>query len=69
MKSLKLKALKLGAEQVLDRSQMKNVMGGLVNESASTQDCVKDGNTCPWGVFAHCCNACVAFVCGGKILN
>ncbi|TWF40655.1 hypothetical protein FHW36_104338 [Chitinophaga polysaccharea] len=39
MKKLKLKALDLGAKELLTREQLKNVMGG---DGSGTKDCTND---------------------------
>jgi len=56
MKKLKLKALGLGAADILSRAQMKNVLGG--NESAGkcgTADNCRDGEACTNGKVAGTC--------------
>lgn len=44
MKKLKLKALELGAKEVLSRAQLKNVLGGSGSGSGGSAQCF--GNSC-----------------------
>ena len=55
MKKLKLKALELGANEVLTRAQLKNVLGG------------SGGITTTTGQFEDCKDECVAI--GEKCVN
>jgi hypothetical protein len=52
MKKLKLKALELGAEELLQREQLKNVIGGSGSGDGSGGGCEV---TCGSGYYA-CCN-------------
>lgn len=47
MKLLKLKALELGATEVLTRTQLKNVLGGLVEDPVVCKSC-QGGDSSPW---------------------
>jgi natural product precursor len=52
MKKMNLKKLRLGSYNELERSQMKSILGGYVNDEGSPDGC---SVTCGSGFFA-CCN-------------
>lgn len=47
MKLLKIKALELGATEVLTRTQLKNVWGGLIEDPVVCKTC-QGGDSSPW---------------------
>ena len=53
MKTLKLKAFDLGADEILTRSQLKNVLGGDVKRAASAR------YQCCWINDPSNCSKCV----------
>lgn len=57
MKRLKLQAFALGVESILSRSQMKNVLGGDVDDSGTGQCGTKENcstGACPDGKGGTC---------------
>lgn len=61
MKKLKLKALELGAREVLNREQLKHVLGGFDDGSGSgkTGSGNKCSTSCTKGGHYHVCDAVV----------
>lgn len=70
MKKLKLKALELGAREVLTREQLKNVLGGFDDGSGSgsgtscSTKCVVDGNKIYSCIYSAAVSACICPVIG-----
>ncbi|WP_454802888.1 hypothetical protein [Mucilaginibacter phyllosphaerae] len=60
MKGLKLKALNLGVKELLNREQMKNIIGGLASSSGSRGKCCATKNGDGYGGGSvPACSACV----------
>jgi len=58
MKKLKLKALELGAKEVLTRAQLKNVLGGDEGSGGSVVCVCSDGTEVGTATCANCFTYC-----------